>query len=187
MNEQKRHNPMLVTLHWLIALLILTETIIGVGFLHEMPNTAAKVAPLGIHLILGLMLLALMIVRLVIRVVSPKPHRAKTGTPILDVIGAANHIMLYVMTFLVAATGILLANHSHVLQLVVGGSVQLPMQFAPFLHAAIFVLFGLIIALHVAAALFHQFILRDRLFARMWYEPRSTKGLDRAFDSSVGS
>lgn len=164
-----RHHPLIVTLHWLIALLIVTEALIGMGILHFWPNTAIKVAPLKLHMILGISMLALMTIQVIARFLLPHPAPARTGSAFLDFIGKATHALLYVFTFLMGGTGILLAVQSHVLQLIFGGGTRFPMVFNLFTHAAVFVLFGLLCSFHVAGALFHQFVLRDRLFARMGY------------------
>lgn len=183
-----RHNPITVTLHWLIALFILAEALIGVGVLHFWPNTAVKVQPLAIHMILGIVLLVLMVMQIGVRLFSRRPPRATAGNPFLDFIARATHGFLYVFTLLMAGSGILLALQSHVFQLVVGGSVLLPMGFEPFVHAAIFVVFGLLVGLHVLGALYHQFVLKDRLFARMGYgrvhgEKSAMQTVGRAVDN----
>lgn len=168
----QRHNPLTVTLHWLIALIILSEALIGVGILHFWPNTVVKVAPLTLHMILGIALLILMIIQIIVRFVAPRPTPATSGSAFLDFIAKATHGLLYVFTLLMGGSGILLAVQSHVFRLVVAKSVKLPMAFEPFLHATIFVLFGLLVSLHVLGALYHQFVLKDNLFARMGYSIR---------------
>lgn len=177
-NGRKRHNPLTVTLHWTIALIILTEALIGVGVLHFWPNTAVKVKPLTIHMILGITLLVLMVIQIVVRLVTPRPERASAGNPFLDLIARMTHGLLYVFTLLMGGSGILLAVNSHVLRLVVGGKVLLPMGFEPFIHASIFILFGLLVGLHVLGALYHQFVLKDNLFGRMGYGPASRRSSD---------
>ncbi len=153
---------------------------IGVGALHFWPNTSVKVLPLTLHMAFGISLLVLMTLQVVLRLTVRRPDPATTGSPFLDFIKKATHALLYVFTFLMGGSGALLAVHSHVLQLVVGGRVLLPMVFDPFLHAAIFAIFGLLCALHVLAALFHQFVLKDGLFGRMGYPRRAADPVIRS-------
>ncbi len=40
-------------------------------------------------------------------------------------------------------------------------------------HGVIATLLGLLIAAHVAAGLYHQFIRKDGLFGRMWFGDRN--------------
>jgi cytochrome b561 len=183
-----RHHPITVTLHWLIALIILTEALIGVGILHFWPNTAMKVNPLTIHMVLGIAMLLLMLIQIIVRFTTPRPIPATAKNPFLDFVARATHALLYVFTILMGGSGILLALKSNVLQLVVGGKVLLPMAFEPFIHAAVFVMFGLLVGLHVLGALYHQFVLKDRLFARMGYTPASgqkpqIREIERAIDN----
>jgi len=166
---QTRYSPLIVTLHWLVALLVLLEAFIGVGFLHFLPNTAIKITPLSVHMFLGLAMLVLTVVRIFARALTPAPPMTSAGHPLLDLLGGITHFLLYVFTVLAALTGVLLAINSHVLGLMVGGQVSSPMYFAPFQHAAVFVLFGLLVGLHVIASFYHQFVRRDRIFSRIWY------------------
>jgi cytochrome b561 len=39
-------------------------------------------------------------------------------------------------------------------------------------HAALATLLAILIVVHVAAALYHQFVLKDGLFRRMWFGER---------------
>jgi cytochrome b561 len=167
-----RYSPLIVTLHWAVALLIFLEALVGVGFLHFLPNTAAKLTPLSLHVILGAAMLVLTVARLLAKVLTPSPPRATAGSALLDRLADVTHFLLYVFTLLVALTGALLAIRSHVLQVVIGGAVRLPMQFAPFQHAFVFAAFGALVALHVIASLYHQFLRKDHLFRRMWYARR---------------
>lgn len=169
MTTRTRYHWILVVVHWLVAALVLTEALIGVFFLHEMPNGQAKVPVLTVHMILGLVLLGLMIVRVIARAVTSAPEPATVGSKFLDWTASATHFLLYLFAFLAAMSGILLAVGSHVLQLVAGGKVEVPMSFSPLLHAGLFVLFGMLVFLHTAAAFYHQFILHDNLMGRMWF------------------
>lgn len=184
---RNRHHPLIVTLHWLIVLIVLAEALIGVGILHFWPNTEVKIAPLRVHMVLGLTLLALVIVQIVARLSTTGVRRATAGNEFLDFVGKATHGLLYAFTLLMAGSGILLAAQSKVLPVIAAGSVTLPMSFEPFLHAVIFVMFGMLVALHVTAAFYHQVILKDELLKRMWYSRRrgSTRA-SRASDVTLG-
>jgi cytochrome b561 len=53
----------------------------------------------------------------------------------------------------------------------------LPSSFAIFptfqIHAALATLLTILIAAHIAAAFYHQFALKDRIFRRMWFGNRT--------------
>ncbi|HUX22883.1 MAG TPA: cytochrome b/b6 domain-containing protein, partial [Spirochaetia bacterium] len=98
--DSPRHNPLTVTLHWLIALIILSEALIGVGILHFWPNTAMKVQPLTIHMVLGIAMLVLMLIQIIVRFTTPRPIPTNGKTPLLDFVAKATHALLYVFTLL---------------------------------------------------------------------------------------
>jgi len=171
METPKRYAPALVILHWLIALLIFV--MLGMGFtrLGGSPNDAAKVSVLRLHMPLGITILALMIARLFVRFFSRKPVPATAGNPLLDKIGVAVHILLYVGAIGMGISGLGISAQAGLAAIVFEGRGALPADFAAFPPAlghglTAFLLSGLIL-LHVGAALYHQFIRKDNLLSRM--------------------
>jgi cytochrome b561 len=59
----------------------------------------------------------------------------------------------------------------------------LPDNFAVFptfqAHAVLAALLAILIAAHIAAALYHQFVLKDGLFRRMWFGERTTVSAEK--------
>jgi hypothetical protein len=80
--------------------------------------------------------------------------------------------------------GLTLAAQSGLLDIVLGGHGALPPDFWVFpmrsVHYAISRLLMAAIALHVAAALYHTFILRDGLLRRMWFGKRLEPEIETA-------
>jgi len=68
-----------MALHWLIVLLVLAAALIGLT-MDDLPNSATKVKVYALHKSLGLTVLALMLVRLLWRLVGGRPA-ALAGTP----------------------------------------------------------------------------------------------------------
>jgi cytochrome b561 len=134
---------------------------------------------MGLHMIFGLTVLVLLIVRLIVRWTTKHPEWASTGNKFFDWVGGLTHFGLYLFTFGMTITGIILANQRGQLARTFGigstptrgsfvrGSFSLGM-----LHGSIWILLLLLIALHVGAALYHQFILKDHLLGRMWFGKR---------------
>ena len=171
-----RYQPVLVALHWLLAVMIIGLLCLGFFVLANMPNTDPKKLDILVwHMAGGMLVLALMILRFIIRVRSARPATATTGSPLLDRLASAAHWGFYVIVVLMVATG-------WATGWLISGAFQpngepLPETFAVFptfrAHAALAVLLVLLIAIHVAAALYHQFVLRDGLFRRMWFGKRT--------------
>lgn len=131
---------------------------------------------IGIHMIVGIAVLVLLVIRLLVRWRTKHPEWASTGNKFLDWVGNLTHLGLYVLTFAMVITGIVLADQRGILARTFGiGSTPTPGSFRRggfslgFFHGGIWTLLILLIALHVGAALYHQFILKDNLLGRMWF------------------
>ena len=185
-----RYQPVLVALHWLLALMIIGLLCLGFFVLAQMPNTdPRKLDILVWHMSGGMLVLVLMILRLIIRRWSARPAKAATGSPLLDRLAAIAHVGLYVIVFLMIATG-------WTTGWLISGAFQpngepLPDNFAVFptfkAHAVLAALLAILIAAHVAAALYHQLVVKDGLFRRMWFGRRSIVAAEKEQDVAIAS
>ena len=174
-----KYNTIQVALHWLVALMVLFMLIMGTFVLDQTPNSdPSKVAALRGHMIFGGAILLLTLIRLVWRRMSAQPGHAETGNALLDKLGIAAHYALNFLTLLVAASGIGIALQAGLPGIVFGGEGTLPPDFMAYTpriaHGILTKLLAALIALHVAGALYHQFIIKDRLFTRIWFGKRDT-------------
>ena len=180
MKQVSRYHPLLVTLHWLLAVLIIATLAVGFFLLAEMPNTdPQKIVVLRVHMAVGTLILALMVIRFTVRMLTARPEKATTGYPLLDRIAPISHYGFYVLVVLMVATGFATAILARLPSIVFGGSgAPLPstfMIYPSFLaHGYIATILAGFIVLHVLAAFYHQFVRRDRLFARMFYGRRAS-------------
>lgn len=163
----KRYSPLWVTLHWVIALLIFATFYLGISTRDI--SLVQKVGILRWHMPLGITVLLLMIVRFVVRWRTPRPEPATVGNAFLDKIGEWTHYLLYVFAILVPLTGFMLSATFNLPPVVFGGEGSLPRDLSPMLHGTIESILPLLILLHIFAALYHQFVRKDNLLARMWY------------------
>lgn len=171
-----RYQPVLVALHWLLALMIIGLLCIGFFVLGNMPNAnPKKLDILVLHMAGGMFVLVLMIVRLIIRIWSARPAMATSGSPRLDRLASIAHSGVYGIVFLMIASGF---STGYLIRGVFQPNGEaLPDTFAVFptfqVHAVLATLLAVLIAGHVAAALYHQFALKDGLFRRMWFGERT--------------
>ena len=131
---------------------------------------------IGLHMILGVSVIILLLIRLIARWRTQHPEWASTGNILLDKLGGLTHFGLYLLGFLMPLTGIILAYQRNEIARVFGigtiaagnafrrGSFSLGM-----FHGLVWILLLLLIALHVGASLYHQFFKKDHIFSRMWY------------------
>ena len=174
-----RYHPVLVLLHWLLAVLILGALAVGFFVLEPMANTApGKVDVLRLHMAGGMLILALMIVRFVVRVLTVHPAPAATPYPVLDRLAPLAHIAFYVLIVLMVATGYATGLIAGLPDIVFGRSGA-PLsatfeQYPTFIaHGFLAGLLATLVAVHVLAALYHQFRRHDGPFGRMGFGRRT--------------
>lgn len=171
----RRYHPALVALHWLLALMLALALGMGTFVLKEMPNDAIdKVGALRGHMLVGIAIGALMLVRLVVRWRTGRPPMAWTGHVLLDWLRNLAHFSLYLLVFAMAASGAATALSAGLPEIVFGGAMlPLPETFAAYapraIHGWIATALFLVIGIHLIGALFHQFRLKDQLLSRMWF------------------
>jgi cytochrome b561 len=174
-----RYNPWLVGLHWLLAVMILGVLPFGFLVLAPMPNSdPLKIQLLLLHMIGGLFIFGLMTVRFVVRMVTARPPRQTIGNETADKIAPITHYGFYVLVFLMAATGLSTAIVAGLDKSVLKQSGDpLPADFGVFptfqAHGLLAAILTLLIVLHIAAALYHQFVRHDGLLRRMWFGRRT--------------
>lgn len=173
-NAPTRYRPLQVTFHWLTVVLLFAMFLLGT-YMSRLPNDAGKIALLTAHMTLGSITLIVIIARFIYRFRLPRPAHATVGNAFLDWIGKVVHYLLYMLVFLMAVSGISLSLQAGLLPIIFGrAGVALPADFYDFaarmLHGVIAPVLVLLIVLHIGAALYHQFLLKDNLLSRMWYK-----------------
>ena len=173
-----RYHPALVALHWLMALLIIMMLIFGNFVTGPLANSdPAKIEALTGHMAIGMSLGVLLIIRLIVKRSTDKPPHAKTGNAMLDRLGIGTHHLMYLLVALMVLSGLGMAFGFGLFGVVYGGEGVIPealsTSIASMIHNAVSNILVILLALHVLAALYHQFRLRDRLFSRMWFGDRT--------------
>ncbi|MBV9996000.1 MAG: cytochrome b [Caulobacteraceae bacterium] len=177
------YSAVAIALHWLIAILILTN--IGLAWYFDDLKGPAKVAPLALHKSIGITVLLLSLIRIGWRLANPPPPLPAHMRPWERWIAKATHLVFYVLMLGLPLSGWAMVSASPLIKThptVLYGVVPWPAL--PFpgvdgdqLHAAR-KLFSLThetlakvayaaIVLHVVGALKHIVIDRDDVVARM--------------------
>jgi cytochrome b561 len=175
-----RHHPALVALHWLLALMLMVALAMGTFVLSGIPmESPEKIGALRGHMVVGVLIGFLMLVRLVVRLrtrhqLAPSPS---SGNPLLDALGTFVHLGLYALVFAMAASGMATALLTGLPDIVFGGSGgAVPANLATvaprIAHGWIAKGIAALVVLHVLGAVFHQVVRKDGLMARMWWGPR---------------
>lgn len=173
-----RYSPLLVILHWAMAIIILLALVVGGPMVAATPNDdPMKIEMLAGHMFGGLMIGALLIVRLITRIATRKPPAATAGHALLDLGSKLSHWGFYVLIAVVVGSGMAMSAAAGLPAIVFEQSGDpLPASFFEFparaVHGVATKLLLALIVVHALAALYHQFVLRDGLFRRMWFGGR---------------
>jgi len=184
-----RYHPALVVLHWLLALLIIAALALGALVMVKIPNSSPmKLEALRSHMSGGMAILVLMLIRLVIRASSVHPAPASAGHPILDWLAWASHRLFYVTVIAMALSGIIMALQTGLFDIVFFEHGKIPPDFWAFpirsVHYVLSRVLMTLIAVHIVAALYHTFLLRDGLLGRMFFGRRQ---IDNTAHSALAS
>lgn len=177
MSQALRYHPVLVVLHWLLALLVPTALALGTFVMARIPtNDPTKIDALRGHMAGGVLILTLMLVRLVMRSGSSRPARASAGSAFLDGLAWLSHRLLYIGVIGMALVGLSLALETGILGILIGEHPPMPADFWAYklrtAHYLISRALWALIALHIAGALYHSLIRKDGLLRRMWFGRR---------------
>ncbi|MGV8934960.1 MAG: cytochrome b [Gallionellaceae bacterium] len=173
MSALKRYSTTMIVLHWTLAVFILAALFLGAIVLDKMENTnPQKILLLSTHVIVGAGILLFTLLRLFVRLTRPQPAQAPNVNKIMELTATGVHYLLYLFTILTTIAGLRLAIAADLPAILFSHVGVLPKDFESYpaheLHDIFAMLLLATIGLHVAAALFHQFILKDSLFSRMW-------------------
>lgn len=168
----QRYHPALVLLHWVSALLLILALGTGSLWLAELPNSdPGKIGALRAHMLVGALILALTLARLVARAKTAHPPQAPTGMAWADRLAPGFHWALYALVLVMVGSGIGISVAFGLPAVLFAGQGTLPPDFqaaaARSVHGLASKLLVLFILLHVLAWLYHQFVRRDRLLSRM--------------------
>lgn len=166
-----RYGRVAITIHWISAAMVIGLMIAGLRAA-DMTDLEAKASLLRIHAPMGAAILVLTLARIGWWLMADTKPEEPAGVPHLQALAAkAVHGLLYVAILGLAGSGIAMIVLSGAGEILFGtapGPLPDFWDFAPrYGHAAMAWLMGALLVLHVGAALYHQFVLKDRLFARM--------------------
>ena len=172
-----RYSATAIALHWLLALGIAGSFVVGL-YMVDLPLSPARLKLYNWHKWAGMVVLALSAWRLIERLVHRPPAELPMA-PWQRRLAQATHLAMYVLFFAVPLAGWAYSSAAG-FPIVVFGVLPLP-DFVPAdralaetlkpWHAWLSWAMAALVAGHVAAALKHHFVDRDRLLARMWPTP----------------
>ena len=172
MSEIKRYSTTMVVLHWVLAIFILGAIFMGTVVLDEMESDhPQKILLLKLHIIVGIGILLFTLLRVVVRFRTPQPAPVRSRNKWLDRLAVSVHYLLYLLTIFTVLAGLALAISAGLPAVLLSHIGELPKDYDDYLahevHGVFANLLLFTIVLHAAAALYHQYILKDGLLSRM--------------------
>ena len=186
-----RYHPLWVLAHWLTAVLMLISLAGGILALRHIPNTdPRKASMIAVHAIGGLMIGVLLLARLVMRATTRKPQPADTASVWANRLRKVVHALLYVVGLSMVVTGLGTLRSANSFPAVFGAGGALPRDFWEYPvrqgHMVYSRVLIALIALHLAAAAYRQFVRHDGVFGRMWIGRRIGTMRDAGVEGSPG-
>ena len=185
-----RYNTVAIILHWLIALCIITLLVMGIVMTRISPSQL-QFQLFQLHKSIGITVLALSLIRLGWRLTHKAPPLPPDMPRWQKFAGRATHVLFYVLMLGMPLSGwALVSTSSRNIPTVLYGFLPLPHlpglddladkhaanQLFDTMHVTeAWIMLGLL-ALHVGAALYHQFVRRDAVLHHMLpvIQPRNT-------------
>jgi cytochrome b561 len=176
-NTERRYGGLAIALHWLMAALIVALVALGL-YMVRLPDVgfdARKITLILVHKQLGLLVLALGVLRLAWRQVNPLPRLAG-GVPEWQQIAAVFvHLCFYALILAQPISGWVMSSAAGI-RVDFLGLFALPDLVSPdqelfrrlrLLHEWLGYALAALICGHAAAALRHHFLLRDDTLRKM--------------------
>jgi len=174
-NTRQRYGVITITLHWLVAIIVvalfglgwwMTELNLYHPWYHKAPS---------LHKSMGLLLLAMMVIRMVWRLFNHTPEPLPTHTPITHGAARLVHHLLYLLLFAVMISGYLISTADG-RPVEVFGAFSIPAtitsipeqeEVAGKIHLILAITLIALALVHAGAALKHHIIDRDNTLLRM--------------------
>lgn len=147
-----------IVLHWLVVLLLIPQFLLDDAMKHTFFGTLRgnDVSPDPLtysHIVLGVAILLLAVWRLGLRALQGAPEPPHDDPALMRFGAKAIHWLLYATLFAIPVTG--------------GVAYFFTIRWIAEVHSALTTALLIFAGLHVAAALYHQYILKDYLLRRM--------------------
>ena len=170
-SSPERYGRAAIIIHWISAFLIIGMVLAGFRAANT-TDLAAKASLLTFHAPVGIAVLILTMIRIFWWLFADRKPADFSGVSHLQTIAAKTvHRLFYVAILGLAGSGIALFALSGAGEILFAGAPGPLPDFwdftARYAHAAFARLMVALFLLHVGAALYHHFIRKDRLLARM--------------------
>jgi cytochrome b561 len=171
LNNKTKYGLLSKLFHWLTAAGLIVQIPLGF-YLVDLDFDQSRVDIENYHILFGLIIFYAILIRLIFKVLTPIPDFKGSAFPGQKFIARLNHLLLYLTLLTVTISGILkkLFNGESLVvffkKINLTYNYELSEQFYSIHILANYAMIGLI-TLHILAALFHKFFLRENILKRI--------------------
>jgi cytochrome b561 len=171
----KRYGALAMGFHWLMALLVAAMFALAWVMFTTPEGDPRVIRPIVLHKSIGVVVLALALLRLIWRQINPPPPLPPEMPAVLRVAAQVTHRALYLLLIAVPILGWLMSTARGIttapfglfkLPNVIEKNESLAEQLST-AHIVLALTLLALIVLHVAAGVFHHVVRRDEILARM--------------------
>jgi cytochrome b561 len=172
-----RYNRAVRYAHWLTLLaIVLAYLLVDLGDDEGSEGSSSPSLMLQGHYLAGLAVLVLLVPRIIARLTSPVPPIVPAPKAIISFVAHSLHLALYAFLLVQPMLGILQVNYAGQLVSLPWVDWSLPALVGPDhaahesvaeIHETLGEIFYWVIGVHIAAALWHHFLVRDNTLRRM--------------------
>jgi cytochrome b561 len=173
-NTQERFGVVAKTFHWLTLVLLVGSFTLAVSMVN-LPLSPRKLELYSWHKWVGVTIFLVAILRLAWRFANPVPWPPQTMPTWQQRLARLSHASLYTLLIVMPITGWIMSSALN-LPVVYLGIIYIPSPFGVdralgeamrVVHLSLAVVLLVLVGIHVLAALYHHFILRDDVMRRM--------------------
>jgi cytochrome b561 len=162
-----------IILHLVQGFMIVFLLVTGTFVLSEIPNTIEKFGSFKIHMILGLIVLILTIIRIINIIKHPKIEPLKVSS-FREKLIKFNHISIYIVLILVGLSGILLSKGSGLGEMIFFGmDGEIYNSFKDYnmgiAHGILTKVLLFLIAMHIVGVFSYRLKTKENILSRMWF------------------
>jgi cytochrome b561 len=173
-NTQTSYGSVAKLLHWAVVLLIIAQFILGI-IADDLPNGIRKLEILAWHKSGGMLILLLALGRIGWRLVNPPPPQLTSYPHWQQVIAKTTHVVLYILILVQPVTGWMMSSAKNYpvsfYNLFQWPDLVQPnealSEYLEGVHKALAITLLVVASVHIAAALYHHFWLKDDVLRRM--------------------
>jgi cytochrome b561 len=170
-----KYNKGTILFHWIHGALLMFVLLTASLVLSNLPDDVEKIPSLQIHLILGIVVVVLTIIRLIVLNKNEKLKPLKMDT-FRQTIVTWHHRLIYILIFLIGVSGIISAKSANLGAIVFFGSKEKLYEVVAQYGDIFFTIHGILakillflIVTHIAGVIFYIIKNKDNILKRIWF------------------